>query len=89
MVLQYHLESLDSLRNKLSQFPLGSSFVWSHTGQLMEGFRTFFSLWSGPRSVLLSLGPELRLNAEAQNLGLPQAPSDPFAHSGERAADPA
>ena len=28
-VLQYHLNSLDSLRKKLSQFPLGSSFVWS------------------------------------------------------------
>jgi hypothetical protein len=28
-VLQYHLESLDALRNKLSQFPLGSSFIWS------------------------------------------------------------
>ena len=48
------------------------------------------SLHCGPRrGVFCFAWPELRLNAEAQNLGLPLVPSGPFAHSGERAADPA
>ena len=46
MVLQYHLESLDSLRNKLSQFPLGSSFVWSEASATpsAEGAKNFVEL---------------------------------------------
>jgi hypothetical protein len=45
-VLQYHLESLDSLRNKLSQFPLGSSFVWSEASATpsAEGAKNFVEL---------------------------------------------
>jgi hypothetical protein len=45
-VLQYRLESLDSLRNKLSQFPLGSSFVWSEASATpsAEGAKNFVEL---------------------------------------------
>jgi hypothetical protein len=45
-VLQYHLESLDALRNKLSQFPLGSSFVWSEASATpsAEGAKNFVEL---------------------------------------------
>jgi hypothetical protein len=45
-VLQYHLNSLDSLRNKLSQFPLGSSFVWSEGSAMpsAEGVKNFIEL---------------------------------------------
>jgi hypothetical protein len=45
-VLQYHLKSLDSLRNKLSQFPLGSSFVWSEASATPspEGAKDFAEL---------------------------------------------
>jgi len=45
-VLQYHLKSPDSLRNKLSQFPLGSSFVWSEASATpsAEGAKNFVEL---------------------------------------------
>jgi hypothetical protein len=45
-VLQYHLKSLDSLQNKLSQFPSGSSFVWSEASATPspEGAKIFVEL---------------------------------------------
>ena len=45
-VLQYHLKSLDSLRDKLSQFPSGSSFVWSEASATLspEGAKNFVEL---------------------------------------------
>ena len=36
-VAQYQADSLDSLKQKLAQFPQGSTFTWSFAGEEKEG----------------------------------------------------